>query len=213
MPPLLSLTAMRPAAYRQSSHPAPGSALLVDPRPTGHTTASTGTLSDTWKGHSMNTIKPMNLNDFCAAHAFDIPSFEDDRSETWLILTTKLSEALELPDDDEISDLLSSEAYRTEMPANGESQSDARHFISERGLYCLIFTSTAPTFKTFRDWALHVVLPIALEDAFHLGVLSSRIHVAWALAAGGRRRVLGRPCGGLLGGASWKTVDSFRGGV
>lgn len=115
----------------------------------------------------MNTIKPMNLNDFCAAHAFDIPSFEDDRSETWLILTTKLSEALELPDDDEISDLLSSEAYRTEMPANGESQSDARHFISERGLYCLIFTSTAPTFKTFRDWALHVVLPIALEDAFY----------------------------------------------
>ncbi|MEQ8603757.1 MAG: class I SAM-dependent DNA methyltransferase [Marivibrio sp.] len=32
----------------------------------------------------------------------------------------------------------------------------------------------------------NMLVCIALEDAFHLGVLSSRIHVAWALAAGGR---------------------------
>ena len=32
----------------------------------------------------------------------------------------------------------------------------------------------------------NMVTAIALDDAFHLGVLSSRIHVAWALAAGGR---------------------------
>ena len=30
------------------------------------------------------------------------------------------------------------------------------------------------------------LIPISLDDAFYLGVLSSRIHVTWALAAGGR---------------------------
>ncbi len=34
--------------------------------------------------------------------------------------------------------------------------------------------------------AEHSVVCIALEDAFSLGVLSSRVHVTWALAAGGR---------------------------
>jgi hypothetical protein len=32
----------------------------------------------------------------------------------------------------------------------------------------------------------NMLVNIASEDAFHLGVLSSRIHVVWALAAGGR---------------------------
>ncbi len=32
----------------------------------------------------------------------------------------------------------------------------------------------------------HMIVAIAIEDAFFLGVLSSRIHVVWALAAGGR---------------------------
>lgn len=32
----------------------------------------------------------------------------------------------------------------------------------------------------------HPLLAIGLEDAFYLGVLSSRVHVVWALAAGGR---------------------------
>ena len=30
-----------------------------------------------------------------------------------------------------------------------------------------------------------MLVNFALDDAFHLGVLSSRIHVSWALAAGG----------------------------
>jgi hypothetical protein len=34
--------------------------------------------------------------------------------------------------------------------------------------------------------ANNTVVVIALEDAFHLGVLSSRAHIIWALAAGGR---------------------------
>lgn len=42
---------------------------------------------------------------------------------------------------------------------------------------------------TFVDGSVlpeHPLVAIALDDAFHLGVLSSRIHVTWALAAGGR---------------------------
>jgi hypothetical protein len=31
----------------------------------------------------------------------------------------------------------------------------------------------------------HMIIAIAMDDAFHLGVLSSRIHVTWALRAGG----------------------------
>jgi hypothetical protein len=31
----------------------------------------------------------------------------------------------------------------------------------------------------------HMILAVALEDAYHLGVLSSRVHVAWALGSGG----------------------------
>ncbi|MEW5972460.1 MAG: DNA methyltransferase [Pseudomonadota bacterium] len=41
----------------------------------------------------------------------------------------------------------------------------------------------------FLDGAIlpdQVLVNIAVNDAFHLGMLSSRIHVAWALAAGGR---------------------------
>jgi hypothetical protein len=32
----------------------------------------------------------------------------------------------------------------------------------------------------------HMILCFALDDAYHLGVLSSRVHVTWSLAAGGR---------------------------
>lgn len=38
------------------------------------------------------------------------------------------------------------------------------------------------------------IITIASDDPFVLGVLSSRIHVAWALAAGGRRGVGNDPC-------------------
>lgn len=39
----------------------------------------------------------------------------------------------------------------------------------------------------------HMVIALASDDAFHLGVLSSSIHVAWALAAGGRMGVRDTP--------------------
>jgi hypothetical protein len=44
-------------------------------------------------------------------------------------------------------------------------------------------------FFTFLDSTIvpdHGTIAIAVEDAFYLGVLSSVIHVQWALAAGGR---------------------------
>ena len=44
-------------------------------------------------------------------------------------------------------------------------------------------------FFTFLDKTIvpdHMLIAIALDDAYLLGVLSSRIHVTWALAAGGR---------------------------
>jgi hypothetical protein len=55
------------------------------------------------------------------------------------------------------------------------------------------YISTAETAKhrvfVFLDAAIlpdNMLVNIASADAFHLGVLSSRIHVCWALAAGGR---------------------------
>lgn len=55
------------------------------------------------------------------------------------------------------------------------------------------FTATPETAKhRFFQFLDATILPdnalvnIALDDAYHLGVLSSRIHVAWSLAAGGR---------------------------
>src|SRR5690606_38494685 len=48
------------------------------------------------------------------------------------------------------------------------------------------------------------LIAITLEDPFYLGVLSSSIHIAWALAAGGRLGVGNDPrCNNTL------TVDSF----
>lgn len=54
------------------------------------------------------------------------------------------------------------------------------------------FIGTTETAKhrmfSFIDGAVlpdHMVISIASDDAFHLGVLSSRLHVAWALAKGG----------------------------
>jgi len=54
------------------------------------------------------------------------------------------------------------------------------------------YIATVETSKhRFFQWLEESILPdnklisIALDDAFNLGVLSSRIHVCWALASGG----------------------------
>jgi hypothetical protein len=58
------------------------------------------------------------------------------------------------------------------------------------------FISTVETSKyrffVFLDGSIlpdNMLLNIAVDDAYHLGVLSARIHVVWALAAGGRLRI------------------------
>ena len=48
---------------------------------------------------------------------------------------------------------------------------------SKHRIFQFISTETVPD---------HMLISLALDDAFFLGVLSSRIHVSWALAAGGR---------------------------
>ncbi|WP_370159749.1 BRO family protein [Salipiger bermudensis] len=115
----------------------------------------------------------MNINTFCASSVY-IPTFEDSDTETWFILSKKLREALELPEDAEISDLLSEAAYRTRMPAYARDERDAWHFISERGLYALIFISESPAFQRFRDWAFEVVLPIIDIDGLYIMKEESR---------------------------------------
>ncbi len=60
-----------------------------------------------------------------------------------------------------------------------------------RGLDRYIITPETAKHRFFAFAAVdivpdHMLIAIASDDAFHLGVLSSRIHVIWALAAGGR---------------------------
>lgn len=57
-----------------------------------------------------------------------------------------------------------------------------------RRFVCTVETSKHRFFQ-FLDGDLapdNMLIAIATQDAFHLGVVSSRIHVVWALAAGGR---------------------------
>jgi hypothetical protein len=71
----------------------------------------------------------------------------------------------------------------------GENQPGMRKAV--KGLSRFIATTETAKHRFFEFLGGHVltegtVAAIALEDAFFLGVLSSRIHVVWALAAGGR---------------------------
>lgn len=115
----------------------------------------------------MNTTDPIDINDFCASDVY-IPVFDDSGSETWFLLTKQAIKALELPKDVEIAELLTEAAYRSEMPAYAEDKSHAWHFVTERGLYALIFMSEAPAFQRFRDWALEVVLPTVAVDGLYM---------------------------------------------
>lgn len=119
------------------------------------------------KENIMNTNKAININDFCASGIY-IPTFDDSGSETWFILTKKAIDALELPTDVEIAELLTEAAYRSEMPAYAKDKSQAWHFVTERGLYALIFMSEAPAFQRFRDWVLEVVLPTVAVDGLYM---------------------------------------------
>lgn len=71
----------------------------------------------------------------------------------------------------------------------GENQPGMRKAV--RGIRRFIATTETAKHRVFQFFPKEVlaegtVAVIALDDAFFLGVLSSRIHVVWALAAGGR---------------------------
>src|SRR5690606_3805907 len=70
----------------------------------------------------------------------------------------------------------------------GRNREDLRHALAGLERYIATVETSKHRFFQFlpiETAAEHSVVCIALDDAFHLGVLSSRIHVAWALAAGG----------------------------
>jgi len=80
------------------------------------------------------------------------------------------------------------ESYRRNWWIFGEPRSEMRHAV--RGLVRYIATAVTTKHRTFCFLPADVLaddalISIATDNAFHLGVLSSRFHVAWALAAGG----------------------------
>ncbi len=70
----------------------------------------------------------------------------------------------------------------------GETNPKLRRQLSGLRRYIAIGETGKHRFFVFLDESIlpdNMLVNIAIEDAYHLGVLSSRIHVAWALAAGG----------------------------
>ena len=89
------------------------------------------------------------------------------------------------------------ESYRQNWWIHGEPRSSFRPALA--GLSCYIATpeTAKHRFFVFLDASIlpdNKLVNIATEDAYALGVLSSRVHVAWALAAGGRLGVGNDPC-------------------
>jgi hypothetical protein len=78
--------------------------------------------------------------------------------------------------------------YRERWWVFGEPRSDFRDAVQELERFIATPMTAKHRFFTFLD--SHIIpdqglIAIALDDAYYLGVLSSRIHVAWSLAAGG----------------------------
>lgn len=69
-----------------------------------------------------------------------------------------------------------------------DSHAELRGMLSGLSRYIATVETAKHRFFIFLDECIlpdHRLIAFALEDAFHLGVLSSRIHITWALAAGG----------------------------
>jgi hypothetical protein len=80
-------------------------------------------------------------------------------------------------------------AYARLWWLHGKPRPELRKALA--GLHRYIATVETAKHRTFQflDASIapdNMLVCIALADAFHLGVLSSRVHVTWALAAGGR---------------------------
>nr|WP_263821465.1 DNA methyltransferase [Salinibacter sp.] len=80
------------------------------------------------------------------------------------------------------------ESYRKYWWIFGEARETLREALEGLDRYIATPETAKHRFFQFLDIEIlpdNMVTALALEDAFHLGVLSSRIHVTWSLAAGG----------------------------
>ncbi len=81
------------------------------------------------------------------------------------------------------------ETYRKNWWIFGEPRKDMRPALSGLSRYIATVETSKHRFFTFLDESIlpdNMLVNIAVENAFLLGILSSRIHSVWALAAGGR---------------------------
>ena len=80
-------------------------------------------------------------------------------------------------------------SYRNNWWIHGEPRAALRPALAGLPRYIATVETAKHRFFIFLDAAIlpdNMLVNIALDDAYFLGVLSSRIHVVWALAAGGR---------------------------
>ncbi len=79
--------------------------------------------------------------------------------------------------------------YRENWWIHGEPRTDLRKALAGLDRYIATVETAKHRVLVFLDAAIlpdNKLVAIASDDAFHLGVLSSRFHVAWALTAGSR---------------------------
>ena len=82
--------------------------------------------------------------------------------------------------------------YRENWWVFGEPRSELRPALRDLSRYIVTVETMKHRVFQFLDTSVlpdNMLVAIASADAFHLGVLSSRLHVAWALHAGGRQGV------------------------
>ena len=79
-------------------------------------------------------------------------------------------------------------SYRDKWWIFGEARSGMRQALNGLPRYIATVETAKHRLFQFLDASIlpdNMLVAIALDDAFYLGVLSSRIHITWALAAGG----------------------------
>ncbi|WP_263835663.1 class I SAM-dependent DNA methyltransferase [Salinibacter sp.] len=81
------------------------------------------------------------------------------------------------------------ESYRKRWWVHGEPRDSFREAVQELDRYIATVETSKHNFFQFLDSSIlpdNKLIVFALDDPFYLGVMSSRVHVTWTLAAGGR---------------------------
>jgi hypothetical protein len=81
------------------------------------------------------------------------------------------------------------DTYRLNWWTFGEPRREFRPALAGLPRYIATVETSKHCFFTFLDKEIlpdNMLIAIASDDSFHLGILSSSLHVTWALAAGGR---------------------------